>query len=313
MTQVFESTDLGSTEALLSENYASVRVSASAPSHLMRLTQHQLGRVRMDRTTFQMDLDIEADPLGTVCIGRIAGGRASYGVGNDERRYRSGDVYVIAQPDAGFHTVLQSYDAELAVFDPALLSEVAELGPGANGAVKILDHAPISTRAAALWWSTYCFVRASSEACAPEPISPIYEQEATRLLVAATLAAFPTNAVLEPTIEDRHDAHPHTLRRATEYVEANAALAITIKDIADAAGVTSRAVQLSFQRHLDTTPTAYLRKVRLRYVHDGLLAGSADRTTVTTIAGQWGFSNFGRFAAQYRAEFGELPGQTLRR
>jgi AraC-like DNA-binding protein len=313
MTEVFESTDLGSSEALLSEYYTSVKLSVPAAPHLIRLTQHQVGRVRLDRTTFHMDLDIDAEPFGAVCIGRIGWGRAAYGPGGDERRYQSGDVYLVAQPDEGFHTALRSYDAALALFDPALLGELADPAPGDGDAVRFLDHSPVSARAAAMWWSTYTFVRARSEACAPEAMSPLYEHEATRLLVAATLAAFPTNAVFEPTIEDRRDAHPHTVQRATEFIEANAAGVITIKDIAEASGVSTRAVQLSFRRHLDTTPTAYLRKVRLQYVHDGLVAASPDRTTVTVIAGRWGFSNFGRFASQYRAEFGELPGQTLRR
>lgn len=313
MTQVFESTDVGSSEALLRQYYSSMRLQVTGERHLMRFIQHQVGRVRLDRNTFRMDLDLEADPLGTIVVARVVGGRASYGRGADERRYERGDVYVTAQPDDGFFASLRDYEGEIAVLEPDLLGEVAEAAPGSHEPVRLLDHSPISTVAADMWWRTYTFLLASSRASTADSVSPIYQQEATRLLVAATLAAFPTNAVFEPSAVDRHDAHPATLRRATEYIEGNAQRDITIKDIAEAAGVTTRAVQLSFRRYLDTTPTTYLRKVRLDYVRAGLIDGSPELTTVTSIAGRWGFSNFGRFAAQYRAEFGELPGQTLRR
>jgi AraC-like DNA-binding protein len=221
-------------------------------------------------------------------------------------------VYVSADPDEDFRATLDNFQGAVAVLDPALLGEVAEPSPGARRAVRLVGHDPCSARAAELWWRTYCFVRDSVDASTSETLSPIFEQEAARLLAAATLAAFPTTADPDPTIEDRRDAHTQTVRRAADFIEANAWRDITIKEIADAAGVTIRSVQLSFRRHLDTTPTAYLRGVRLEYVHDELASNGPDRTTVSEVAGRWGFCNFGRFAAQYRTRFGELPAQTLR-
>jgi AraC-like DNA-binding protein len=34
---------------------------------------------------------------------------------------------------------------------------------------------------------------------------------------------------------------------------------------------------------------------------------------VTAVALRWGFGHLGQFAADYRARFGELPSETLRR
>jgi transcriptional regulator GlxA family with amidase domain len=34
---------------------------------------------------------------------------------------------------------------------------------------------------------------------------------------------------------------------------------------------------------------------------------------VTRVASRWGFLQLGRFAASYRAKFGELPSRTLRK
>jgi transcriptional regulator GlxA family with amidase domain len=88
---------------------------------------------------------------------------------------------------------------------------------------------------------------------------------------------------------------------------------ITVSDVADAACVGPRALQLAFSRHLGMTPKAYVRRVRLEAAHRELQA--ADPTagdTVAAIALRWGFPKPDRFAAAYRTEFGVLPSHTLR-
>jgi len=49
---------------------------------------------------------------------------------------------------------------------------------------------------------------------------------------------------------------------------------------------------------------------------DGVRSGLQNldnATSVTNEAARWGFLHFGRFAQEYRALFGELPSETLRR
>jgi transcriptional regulator GlxA family with amidase domain len=83
--------------------------------------------------------------------------------------------------------------------------------------------------------------------------------------------------------------------------------------VAAHAGLCVRALQQGFARHLETTPSGFLRQVRLGRVRDALLASDAEATTVATVASDWGFFSLGRFAAQYREAYGETPSQTLRR
>jgi transcriptional regulator GlxA family with amidase domain len=85
-----------------------------------------------------------------------------------------------------------------------------------------------------------------------------------------------------------------------------------IADIAANAHVTIRAVQLAFRRHLDTTPMAYLRRVRLDHAHHDLSAAGPEDKTVAAVAHRWGFTSSSRFAAYYRQAFGVHPSQTLR-
>src|SRR5262249_34498562 len=160
-------------------------------------------------------------------------------------------------------------------------------------------------------WRTSDFVRATF--AQPEAGShSLLVDSAARLLAASVLTAFPNTALTDPTIEDRRDAHPDTLRRAVAFIAENAHTAITIADIriadiAAAAYVSVRAVQLAFRRHLDVTPLEYLRRVRLDLAHRQLLAADPERDTVAAVAYQWGFPSPSRFAAYYRAAYGVLP------
>ncbi|MBL7255114.1 helix-turn-helix domain-containing protein [Paractinoplanes lichenicola] len=103
------------------------------------------------------------------------------------------------------------------------------------------------------------------------------------------------------------------LRRAIAFIHEHPERPMTVSAIAAAGGVGIRGLQTAFRRHLGVTPMTYLRRVRLDRVHRELLAGDPqDGMTVQTVARRWGFVNLGRFAAEYRAEYGCPPSETLR-
>ena len=107
---------------------------------------------------------------------------------------------------------------------------------------------------------------------------------------------------------------PNALRRAVAYMEAHAEEPIRLRDIADAAGTSSRSVQHAFVRHLDASPMSYLRRFRLEQAHRDLqLADPGACDTVSAIAKRWGFAKAGQFASSYSRRYGVLPGHTLRR
>jgi transcriptional regulator GlxA family with amidase domain len=128
-----------------------------------------------------------------------------------------------------------------------------------------------------------------------------------------------TSAAMSPAVQSPYDliercglAEAAVLRRAVQYVKLCAHRPIGIGDIAAAAGVGPRALQLAFRRYADTTPWAYVRSVRLDRAHHDLEAADPRRDTVLAIALRWGFSNRSRFSAEYRAAYGETPAATLR-
>lgn len=75
----------------------------------------------------------------------------------------------------------------------------------------------------------------------------------------------------------------------------------------------ARALQYAFRCHYDTTPTGYLRRVRLERAHrHGPAADPATGATVREIARRWGWASPANFAAAYRKHFGVSPSHTLR-
>jgi AraC-like DNA-binding protein len=118
---------------------------------------------------------------------------------------------------------------------------------------------------------------------------------------------------LDALIRDERRVAPRAIRHAVEIIEEEAHLPLTLSSIAARSHISVRTLQQGFQRHLDTTPMAYLREVRLRRAHETLLRSDPSMVTVASVAYRWGFSNLGRFAAAHAARYRETPTQTLRR
>lgn len=104
---------------------------------------------------------------------------------------------------------------------------------------------------------------------------------------------------------------PRHVRQAEAYILAHLADPLTVEDIARAAQVTPRTLQLAFRVFRGTTPMGFWRDQRLVRAHCDLIAAGPD-ASVTDIALRWGFSHFGRFADLYRKRFGQSPSVTLR-
>jgi transcriptional regulator GlxA family with amidase domain len=102
------------------------------------------------------------------------------------------------------------------------------------------------------------------------------------------------------------------VRRAVAYLDEHVAEHVTLPDVAEAARLSVRSVQHVFQRHVGTTPLAYLRDRRLDAVRLELLASDPADTTVADVARRWGFAHLSRFSQAYHARFGEYPRVTIR-
>lgn len=102
---------------------------------------------------------------------------------------------------------------------------------------------------------------------------------------------------------------PRHLRLAESYIEGHLDRALTLEDIAQAAGVSPRALQMTFRARRGISPLGFWRDLRLARAHQDLVAG---QSSVTDVALRWGFTHFGRFSESYRQKFGLSPRDTLR-
>jgi AraC-like DNA-binding protein len=109
-----------------------------------------------------------------------------------------------------------------------------------------------------------------------------------------------------------HMALPASLARALDWLRAHLNGPVDLDTLATIAGVRPRTLEAHFKQFLGTTPLGWVRSARLARARQELLNASP-QTTVTHAALSSGFSELGRFAAEYRRAFGEQPSQTLRR
>jgi AraC-like DNA-binding protein len=84
---------------------------------------------------------------------------------------------------------------------------------------------------------------------------------------------------------------------------------LTIHDLATALGISVRALQDGFRRHLNQSPHNLLKAGRLEGARRDLIAGKV--TSVREAAAKWGFSNLARFNHEYHAVIGKYPKDTL--
>jgi len=145
------------------------------------------------------------------------------------------------------------------------------------------------------------------------PTSPLVAGQLTQRLAAAVLETFPSTTLDSRRRLPPDHAAPAVVRRAIDFIEANAHRETTLSEIAGASGIGARGLQAAFLRHRDTTPTAYAERVRMEHAHRDLQdADPAGRDTVPAIAARWGFADPNRFGTAYQQTYGRPAGRTLR-
>lgn len=107
-------------------------------------------------------------------------------------------------------------------------------------------------------------------------------------------------------------ALPRYVKRARDYIHEYADSAIHLADLVAYAGCGYRTLLVGFNDVFGMAPMAYLKTIRLNRAHHELLE-AAPGTTVAKVADKWGFGHAGRFAQSYAVHFGVSPSETLKR
>src|SRR5208282_1799012 len=88
---------------------------------------------------------------------------------------------------------------------------------------------------------------------------------------------------------------------------------LSMPELCELIGVGHRTLRSCCAEFLGISPTRYVLLRRLKQVRRALRDGDPNMANVAGLAGCYGFTQLGRFAAVYRAVFGENPSTTLGR
>ncbi|WP_218951941.1 helix-turn-helix transcriptional regulator [Amycolatopsis anabasis] len=312
----FQTTDCDRAAEYLSRIYATgIRMTGRGDRCFLRHIRMATSTFAIDTTTQTDDLAFTVEPPPTLLIARTRSTTMDYRSGGAEHRFGPGEVFLGNRAEDGDPLWARWRDGTVqAVSLPFPLLERLATETGCPAPIRFTGQVPVTPAAAHHLATTIDYLGDALRDRPQAMNEPLVAGTAGQLLAAAVLSSFPSNALTAPTVEDRHDAHPRTLGRAIAFIEDNAHRDISVADIAAASHVTVRALQLAFRRHHGSTPTGYLRQVRLHRAHRELLATDpATGATVTQIAARWGFFHPGRFAQYYRTTYGRPPSRTLLR
>jgi len=191
---------------------------------------------------------------------------------------------------------LESYAVSLAGLDLPRLGSGTRFTPQPSVVTKLLRlHGAIANLA-----------EMAPEIIAHPEVARGLEQSLIRVWVTCLSTADPA----DDSSAQRH--HEKIMRRFHAVIAGHHDTAVYVADLCAAVGVPERTLRLCCQESLGMGPKQYLLRRRMNLAQQALRKADPSTTTVTDVAAGFGFWNFGRFAVEYKALFGESPSATLR-
>jgi AraC-like DNA-binding protein len=142
-----------------------------------------------------------------------------------------------------------------------------------------------------------------------QPASPRMQRPLELVFASKLLDVFPNNTSSVALAVDAGDF----LNVIDRYIEAHIREDIGAVQLAAELGISERTFYNKFHAHTGMPPSHYIKDRRLRHVYALLSHPAGAAASVTDLAFEFGFNHLGRFSADYRTTFGELPSDTQRR
>jgi AraC-like DNA-binding protein len=269
----------------------------------------------VERLSHAMAVDGLLAPAEALVVVHTLAGDVCISTRDEEQSAAPGEILLI---DAGAGCRFRGVDAEMEVVRldrSAVVQLVAEVTGVDPASVRFDMGRPISPGRAEHWRATLRHLRHDVLGNDEVMAGPLSRDGVLRNLVTMLLETFP-NPVITASTEaadvGRGSVPPMTVRRAVRFIEDHVADDIGLTEIAAAARIGPRALQLAFRRHHDLTPLEYLRQARLDRAHRELQAATIADTTVAAVAARWGFPHHSNFSAAYLRTYGCSPSITLR-
>jgi AraC-like DNA-binding protein len=149
-------------------------------------------------------------------------------------------------------------------------------------------------------------VETNPEMIAHQQVARAIEQDLLPVLVNCLMS----NDAYKYNASNRN--HADIIARFEDVLAAHPERHLQISELCEAVGVPERTLRMCCAEFLGMGPNRYLQLRRLNMAHAALRDIISPATTVEEAAKRYGFSELGRFAANYRKVFGETPSATLR-
>ena len=309
----FDSRDPDEAHAWLRKTYADhhLRISGSSEKFLFSCDITRLDGMSLGRIVHSMasDIDVFGGLPDLSIIEHRGGGAVRVTIGPESVDLRAGECFLLP-PDRPYQAAWDSVQADVTTLSFEDLQRDAS-GLVDHETVNVDFTRPVTAAAGRHWSQTIRYVQSVVSNSPLLAAAPLARRELGWLVNSAVLACFP-NSTLDAESASYAGDTPQPLRRALAFIDEHAGDPITLNEIAVAARLSPRGLQAAFRRHLDTTPLAQLRSIRMERAHLDLQHAQPGDTSVAALAARWGFTHLGRFAMEYRRRYGHSPSQTLR-
>jgi len=275
-------------------------ISLGGPRHLASVLAQRCGTLVIGQLEYGVDMSVDVDEArpGWVITHALGTEGAS-----DLHRFKSGDLMMYepewcGRIDLTRHTQMRNTFVPRLTMDAAVHSLLGETPD--RSVVFDSRMSPNSAQAERLRRIIELMYTADGGSNA---FTAALQQSWQHMFAMELLSVWPHSLLRRL---ERPALVPRALRRACEYVDAHLEDTVSVVDIARAASVGVRALELGFAKHMGLTPMRYFRDRRLDAAKRDL-SNTANRPRIADVAMKWGFSNPGQFAKAYRERFGELP------
>ncbi|MEJ2867282.1 AraC family transcriptional regulator [Actinomycetospora sp. OC33-EN08] len=308
--------DVDEASAAISRAYAPHKLQVADRSQRLDLQLWTNGMPGLDFGYCQMGTDVRlyAPPPGYHVVVFAGVGHLRVGSEQDSVVVSRGRGVVVSPREPVFFEDW-SEDCRLvtARFEPAALEGVLSTLLGAAPVDPLRFDFPIDLEAprGGSFLRTLQLLRSELDRPDGMTADPVMAGGLANLAMTGLLRAQPHNYTDRLT-DSRRAEKPANIRNVIDLIESRATDIVSVTDLADAVGLSVRALEEGFRRHVGTSPMAYLRGHRLARAHGDLQEGDPDHTTASRIARRWGFNHYGRFTATYQARYGVSPVETLR-
>jgi AraC-like DNA-binding protein len=158
-----------------------------------------------------------------------------------------------------------------------------------------------------LHWAAIGFVEGRSNALADRETAHGLEQQ----LIEAVVNGLAKGSAIQAPPDTRK--HRDLALRFEALLMSEPRRAVQKAQLCAALGVSDQTLRRSCEEQLGMGPIEYARRRRMELVHRALCRGNPETGSIAELARRYGFRSLGRFAADYRGIYGELPSATLRR